>query len=105
MAAAAAATLRACNNNSTTTALTANIPEHQLANYTTSSQKLMQQPSAIQHAIPQEQDVQNATTVPESVPTIKTTITAMSTVNKHKELNTSNTYAAAVRSGCAKTHT
>ena len=99
IAAAAAATqqLRASNNISTTTA-SANIPEYQLANYiesnltlnddtrqetdspeqqqqqqpvTTSSQKLTQQSSATQYAVPQEQDVQNATTVPESVPAIK----------------------------------
>ena len=95
----------ASHNTSFTTALTANISENKLVNYTTSSQKLTEQPSASQYAVPQEQYVQNPTTVPESVPTIKTTITPMSTVNKHKELNTSNTYAAAVRSGSAKTHT
>ena len=95
----------ASHNTSFTTALTANIPENQLANYTTSSQKLTEQPSASQYAVPQEQYVQNVTTDPESVPAIKTTIAPLSTVNKHKELNTSNTYAAAVRSGSAKTHT
>jgi len=90
VAAATAPQLRGNNNNTTTAA--ANI---QLANYmesnltlndemrqgrespeqqqtvTTPSQKLAQQPAAVQYTVPQEQDVQNPTTAPEPVAAIK----------------------------------
>lgn len=96
VAAAATQQLRANNNTNTTTASAANIQEYQLASYiesnltlnddtrqetespeqqqpvTTSSQKLTQQSlSTSQYAVTQEQDVQNVTTVPDSVPAIK----------------------------------
>ena len=98
VAAAATQQLRANNNNvNTTTAAGGNFQEYQLANYiesnltlndesrqetespeqqqpttSSSSQKqLTQQGTQTQYAVPQEQDVQNATTAPESVAAIK----------------------------------
>ena len=96
VAAAVTQQLRANNNSNTTTAGGGNFQEYQLANYiesnltlndearqetespeqqqpatSSSSQKLKQQAAQTQYAVPQEQDVQNTTTAPESVAAIK----------------------------------